>query len=95
MDGAREIPFETLNTLAVRALSFFQTFPSSDVSGIERDVYAREQLLPEERFPVRSPTRSYEERIQETIRAQCGARERTRTLLRIRLLPSPQVAHRA
>jgi len=34
IDGACEMPFESLNTLAVRLLISFQTLPSLDVSGI-------------------------------------------------------------
>ena len=61
---------------------------------IERDIFTREQLPPEECFPVWSPARNHEERLQEAFRAQCGARERNPTQLHIRVHPSPRRAHR-
>ncbi len=84
-DGAGEIPFESLNTLSVRCIVFLfsQTLFLISRMGIERDVWPREQLLPEECLLIRSPSRHHQERLQESVRAECGARERDPTFLLI------------
>jgi hypothetical protein len=48
-DGAREIPYETVNSLAVRPPLFFLDQTSRNIFDVERDVWPREQLLHEER----------------------------------------------